>query len=236
MRTFTISGNTSVLHVNYFPTIHLEENAQYELAFLSFESYNSIPNIDKDNNVLQITKFNPIIIPPGNYEIEDLAEYLKQHVNENNTHYANVSISLEGNTNTLQSIIKCSHDIDFGVSNSICHILGFNAELIPRNKKAYSEHPVNIFKVNVIRIDCNLITGAYHNGKPSHTIHEFFPRVPAGYKIIETPANLIYFPIIPTRTIDHIKIEILDQDGKLVNFRSEVVTLRLHLRKVQDGY
>jgi hypothetical protein len=233
MRTFSITGDTPILNVNYFPPIYLEENVKYELAFLSFESFNSIPNVDVDNNVLQIGNFNPIIIPPGNYELQDLADYLTSHVNENETHYANVWIKLKGNSNTLQSMIKCSHEIDFSVRNSIGHMLGFKSGTIkPSNRYALSEHPVNIFKVNVIRIDCNLITGAYQNEKPSHTIHEFFPRVPPGYKIIETPQNLIYLPIIPTRAIDHIKIEIFDQDGKLINFKSEVVTLRLHLRKV----
>lgn len=232
MRTFTLTGKTSVLTASYFPPIYLDKNAEYEIAFLSFEAFNSIPNVDEKNNVFKIIPFDPIIIPPGNYEFDDIVNYLNTTVNDNTTQYESVFIKLKANTNTLRSMIKSSHPVDFTYPNSINSLLGFDQEIISASQKYFSsENVINIFRVNVIRINCNIVTGAYHNDEMSHTLHEFFPHVPPGYKIIETPQNLVYLPIT-TNVIDHIKIEILDQDGNYVNFNSEVVTIRLHLRRI----
>jgi hypothetical protein len=84
---------------------------------------------------------------------------------------------------------------------------------------------------NMIRIECNIATNSYRNGEPVHIIHSFYPTDPPGYKIVENPRNVIYLPI-NTRIIHNISLKILDQNGFPVNFRKEVVTVRLHLRKV----
>ena len=36
---------------------------------------------------------------------------------------------------------------------------------------------------------------------------------------------------ISTKVINNIELRLVDQDGDLVNFREEVITVRLHLRK-----
>ena len=100
-----------------------------------------------------------------------------------------------------------------------------------KNERHISEHPVDILKVNAIKVDCNLTTGSYNNGDLGHTIHEFFPAVGAGYKIIESPQNIIYLPIIKTPEINRIIVSLVDQDGDLINFREEVITVRLHLKE-----
>lgn len=92
-----------------------------------------------------------------------------------------------------------------------------------------SDLPVAILKVNSLRVECNVTTGAYMNGRHVHTIHEFFPIVPPGYKIVEVPSNVIYLPIT-VQAIDHLQLKLVDQDGQLVNFQGEVITIRLHVR------
>lgn len=90
-------------------------------------------------------------------------------------------------------------------------------------------HPVNILTVNSIRIECNITTNAFINNKRVHTIHEFFPNVAPGYKIIEIPNSIIYLPVT-IQSIASLTLKIVDQNGDLVNFRGEKILIRLHLR------
>lgn len=62
-----------------------------------------------------------------------------------------------------------------------------------------------------------------------HILHMFYPTVPPGYKIIEVPSNVIYLPT-NIKYIDEIILKIIDQDGNLINFKKEFVTVRLHLK------
>ena len=87
--------------------------------------------------------------------------------------------------------------------------------------------------MNSINIDCSIAEGSYLNGNPVHIIHQFFPSVAPGFKIIESPQNVIYFRVAP-KVIDKIFIKMLDQEGELVNFREETITIRLHLKKLEE--
>ena len=67
------------------------------------------------------------------------------------------------------------------------------------------------------------------NNLPAYTLHEFALDVPPGYKLDVIPRNLIYLPV-NIKEISCRIIWILDQNGRLINFRWEEITLRLHLR------
>lgn len=97
----------------------------------------------------------------------------------------------------MQCIIKCSKEIDFTKPNSIGSLLGFHSKVLEPNHIHESKDPINIMKISKIRIECNITTGSFINDKLMHTIHEFFPAVPPGYKIIEIPQNVIC-PLIPS--------------------------------------
>ena len=219
--TLSLSGTSSVLEAQFFPPIELSSKKNYVLGLVELWTFNSIPNIDEHNNKFYIGE-EVITLPTGSYEIEDIEKFLWKTLKD-------ISISLKPNNNTLRSIIKSSHPIDFTHRDSIGQLLGFTHRILSPNTTHSSDLPVTILKINALRIECNITTGAYINGQRVHTIHEFFPAVPPGYKIIEVPSNVIYLPIT-VKSIDHIQLRIVDQNGKLINFRGEIISIRLHIK------
>lgn len=246
MRTFSFTGTDSVLSADFYPPIDLREyedvddengggggggGEDFALGFLSLEVYNSIPNIYIGKNKFYIDN-HTLEIPTGTYDIKDINSNLLNQIDLlNKIHKKHMILSIHPNLNTLKCEIKCTHVVDFSKPDSIGDLLGFESKILDVNKLNESKKPVNIMKVNAIKVLCNIITGSYDNGVMSHILHEFFPSVGAGFKIIESPQNVIYLPL-NTKIINNITFKLVDQDGKLLNFRGETITLRTHLRAV----
>lgn len=125
--------------------------------------------------------------------------------------------------------------IDFTHNDTFRDLLGFKPRILAANELHIGDFPIDILKVNSICINCNIASGSNNNGVPTYIVHQFFPNAEPGEKIIESPQHAIYMPI-NTRRISSIVVQIQDQNGDLVNFREEVITLRLHLKKLlQNG-
>lgn len=210
----------------YFPPIELEPHKNYVLGLVEFLSFNSIPNIDVGKNKFYVGD-EVIVLPTGSYEIEDIERYLQEALTPRG-----ISLNLRPNNNTLRSLLKCNKTVDFRPEDSIAPLLGFAPRELSSNTTHSSDLPVAILRVNALRVECNITSGAYINGHRVHTIHEFFPAVPPGYKIIEVPSQVIYLPVT-VKVIDHVQVRIVDQDGELVNFRGETITIRLHIREAK---
>lgn len=224
--TLTLSGNTSELAAYYFPPIELK--GDYECALVDFHTYNSIPNIDDSNNLLHIGD-DVIKLPIGSYELEDIAELVDEMYDMDNPEK---SIEIEANNNTMQVIVNSSHDlVHFDKPNSIGKLLGFKPRVLTAGEDHYSDQLVNISKVNLVRIECNIIVNTYMNNTREHTLHEFGINVAPGYKISEIPKNLIYLPL-NCREISTLTVRLVDQIGDLINFREEEITLRIHLKPI----
>lgn len=221
--TLALTGNSSVLSAEYFPPIEL--SGEYSCGLVDFHTYNSIPNVDVENNLLTIGRYS-IEVPVGSYEIDDLDEYFQRQLK---TLDSKIYFSLKANNNTLQTEIKSSETVYFNHQRAIGSLLGFSKRELEPNIKHVSDQPVNVIKVNAICVECNIITGSYINSKQGHTLHEFSPGVAPGYKIVEVPANVIYLPVNAKR-LSSITLKITDQEGNLVNFRGETITIRLHLK------
>ena len=69
------------------------------------------------------------------------------------------------------------------------------------------------------------------NGSSQSMLYFFFPNVSPGYKIIETPVNLVYLPIT-SDTINSITVLLIDQNGKEFNLWEENLSIRFHLLEI----
>lgn len=223
--TIALSNKSATLQANFHPPIYLDPDVTYVVGLTNFETFNAIQNIDLNNNRIYYGKDNEYLsIPPGSYEIKDINKYLQAEF-----HKKNIKFNLFANNNTLKSVIKSTTDITFK-DDTIGNILGFSNGLILGDGQTHtSDLPAEIIKVNSLCVDCSIAEGSYLNGNPVHIIHQFFPNVGPGYKIIESPQNIIYFPVT-VKVIDKITIKILDQNLKIVDFQNETVTIRLHIK------
>lgn len=164
-----------------------------------------------------------VTLPTGSYEIEDIYNYLAKSLNS-------VNLKVQINKNTLKCDIFCDEDIDFRPNNSIGRLLGFSKRVLIRNQLHTSDQLVDIIRINAIRVECDIISGSYINNASSHTIHEFYPTVSNGYKIVEVPKNVIYL-LVTVDSIRTLTIKIVDQNNRMVNFRDERITVRIHIKK-----
>ena len=167
--------------------------------------------LSENSSVLETQYFPPIELSPNKIYALGLVEFITQ--------------------NSIPNVDIGQNKFYADKDEIIIPRLGFKPQILKANKVHQSDSPVSIIRVNSLRIECNVTTGAYINDRKVHTIHEFLPIVPAGYKIVEVPSHVIYLPFA-VKTIDHIQLRIIDQDGNLVNFRGETKTLRLHINSL----
>lgn len=219
--TLSITGNSSTLITYHSPALQLD--GEYECGLLYMSTFNSIPNIDHRNNKFHYGDNEVIEIPDGSYELQDIEDYLKKHIQ-------GCTFTLTCNNNTLKTSILCTKNVYFDKESSIGRLLGFGTESIEANILTESPYPVSILSTTIVRIECDIVSGSFVNGKPSHIIHELILSVPPGYKVIETPRNVIYFPVTQN-SLSSITIRILDACNNLVNLRGEEIQIYLHLRK-----
>ena len=230
-----VVNNKTRFTTRFNPHIQFKKNKSYEMAVVNFETYYSFPNITHENSKMYYSpdagvSWFLIVVPEGSYDIEDINRYIKQRIKQNG-HDEN-GVTLSANTNTLKAvlILENNYQVSFRSADWISSVLGFNPDFYTADYQE-SQNPVNILSINSILVNVDISSGSYVNGQRNPTIYSFFPAVSPGYKIIETPANLVYLPI----TLDAIytmEITMTDQNDHLLNLRGENVTIRFHVREI----
>ena len=235
-----LNSSKSSFKTKFNPSIELDNTRKYEIALINLETYYSFPNITEINNKFRYSHDNGhtwsiIIIPTGCYELSDLNRIIQQNM-KSNAHWDDVNevyhITLGANTSTLKCVLNISPNyvVDFRLDDSLNTLLGFNSEPY-RQGYHESENVVNIMNINSILVNIDIINGSYVNGVQQPTIYSFFPNVPPGHKIIESPRNLVYLPIVIDK-ISSINTSITDNHGKILDLRGEHITMRFHIREI----
>ena len=235
-----VSNDKTNFNTRFNPKLELDRDKVYEIALVNLETYYSFPNIDETNNVFVYSPDNgnswvKIKIPEGSYEIDDINNTIK-HEMEKRGHYDSINedhyINISANSNTLKSvlIIESGYQVDFNQPNNLSKVLGFTGT---KYEEGFHESEnVDILRINSILVNIDIISGSYVHGTTKSTVYSFFPKVSPGYKIIESPVNLVYLPIT-LDTIDSLNVAITDQDDHLLNLRNEKLTIRFHIREAR---
>ena len=229
-----LSERSTRIRTKFNPLIELDRNKNYEMALVNLETYYSFPNIDETNNKFVYSPDNGVTwenleIPTGCYEIDDLNDYIQRIMKEEG--HAD-RIKLHPNNNTLKAVLEINpnYKVDFTVENSVSTVLGFQRRVYSEGYNE-SEHIVDINSVNSLRVTSDVIGSSYANGTTDNIIYSFFPSVGPGYKILESPHNLVYLPIT-LYSISSMETKLTDQNGKLINLRGEELSIRFHIREV----
>ena len=226
-----VSGNESSFNTRLKPTLELDRDKEYEIALVNLETYYAFPNIDETNNVFVSSPDNgnswvKMKIPKRSYAIDDINNTV-QHEMEKRGHYDSA------NSNTLKSllIVEKDYQVDFNHQNSLSKVLGFTGTKCTGGFHEL-ENPVNILRINSILLNIDIISGSYLSGTMKNTIYSFFLKVSPRYKIIETPVNLVYLPIM-LDVINSLNVSITDQDDHPLNNRNEILTISFHIREAR---
>lgn len=236
---FSLNGRGSVISCEVFPPLDLDSDSEYVVGLIDLATYNSVPNIEKGINDTFYIGPHTLTVDEGAYEILDIEYAIQEKLaaavgNERGGGGGETFFSLKANNNTLKTEITCSLPILFKKPNNMAKLLGFDESRVLKPDELHiSDMPVNIMKVNVIRVECNIVRGSYFNGAEGHVIHEFYPLVESGFKIVEVPGTVVYLPV-NTRKINTITVSLKDQNGDLVNLRNEDVSVRLHVKRVVE--
>lgn len=238
--TLSLTGNTTILSTNYFPSINLNENS--EIALLCLQTFNSFPNINENNNkfAIQVVDNNNnndhmmcfIKLEEGCYEIEDIKRQVKEQIDVYNRKFnKELTFDISVNPIDFRSYIKCNGILHFEILHSMAPVLGFEKrEYKPEFEILRSEKAVNLNTINSIKVMCNIAQGSFNNHLQSHSIYEFFPSERSGSKVIQSPPNLIYYKLNKTN-IDSITVQLVDQDHNLIDNFGETLTIVLHIKR-----
>jgi len=236
--TLSLTGNTTILSTNYFPSLNVYEDS--EIALLSLQTYNSFPNIiNPTNNQLRIELIPPdkkikiqFFLPVDCREIEDINNYMTEDLAQINKVYGTkLTFSVRIDPIDFRTYIKCNGILRFKHPYSIAPVLGYKKkDCGPFHEEHRSDKAANLNTINSIKVMCNIAHGSFNNQLQSHSIYEFFPSGRRGTKVVQSPVNLIYYRLNKT-DINSITVQLVDQNNNPIDNFNETLTVVLHIKR-----
>lgn len=107
-------------------------------------------------------------------------------------------------------------------------------DLIIKNSKD-SEGKISLDQIiglEMISVNCDLISNSYINGMQKNIIHQFTTRathVEAG-TLFETPKHLNYFPV-KSKNLRTIQISVVDKEGNSINLSDGDIICRIKIKR-----
>ncbi len=249
----TFTSNASSFTTRFNTPKKLNPNRKYECALQYFSTSNYQINITEKNNKFTYTHngaddpkipstvftWTTITLEKGAYEIKHINDEIQRLMIEKG-HYDKtkdgngVAISMGLNLSTFKSYIDITdnrYKVDFTRSKSLRNLLGFESKILSKGHNI-SDNTVQITTASSIMINCDLISGSYHNGIEKNILYSFPAYiVPTGYKINIIPSVLMYLPVNRS-VINSITFTITDDNFEVLDFKNERMSMGLHIRQV----
>ena len=181
MTKLTLSNNSTDFTTWLNSPIQTDLDKEYEAAFISLQTYNSIPNVNEDNNKFKYSTdkgntWKIVTLEKNAYEFSEINNAIQREMksngdydNVNDTYYIDID---HFKFKAILSISNENYMVDFGVESSIGPTLGFTNEKLSHGVYE-APNIIKIEKVNPIQVHCSIVTGSYLNSKKSQVIHTF---------------------------------------------------------------
>lgn len=231
-----INSTTSSFTTDFPIPLELNESFNYKVALQWFSVYNTIFNVTNKNN--QFMFDNKIYkIKPGSYEIKDILSEMNALIKPDK-----IDFSIKINYGKLQ-INSSTKTLSFNIEYSLAEILGFEKNQdLTQKAPILGSNKIDVSNINSINILCDLVQNSYIANETGgsenplalqkNLLYTFpYGTVLMGFRIVQSPNPIIYLPMT-RKNISSISFQITDQDGNLLDFNNEKISLALHIEQV----
>lgn len=243
-------------------TLYKKEGYMWTVALVTANMWYSFYNLSASlyqNTVLEVSDDNgatfwPITIPDGVYNIYDLNSIIQSLITSNPNLGLGSSVSLIPNFNRLRINVSITPASGYQVrfdpvltnpnGSDFYKLLGFDfaqaaATMITPITDASG--PIEGVLVGDITngldnlyITCSLVRGSYFGGGLSKVLYSFVPNSAPGSSIRIDVTNPIGVPInIDNDTIREIRMSVVDNLGRRVDFNNEDIQYLLHFKLIE---
>lgn len=208
---------------------------EYELGLIKVMLWYAWYNISPQYNNTTL-RYSPdagvtwktITIISGQYSIDELNSRIQSLIVANGDVGTNVSIVADFSTLKIQIVLLGGYQVDLTQGN-LYNLLGFTPIIVTSTQ--LGANPANINNdINSLKITCDILTGSYDNNVSSNTLYVFSPNSGPGTQINITVNPPLFIPVRNTRTINSIRITLVDNLNRTINLNGQPVTYLLYLR------